>query len=424
MNLRNSKYSPDITYYDAFISGTTQNGSSKLASFEETRTEPILQKCNDYYMSVVKFQVDASGIPLFVCPVIPNPLDATDPNYTPFVVSMSYNNVLYSQNVIFYPHDNGPIPQSPSNTTIPKRPQNTSTFYYNVYYYNAFIAMVNDTITKVFNKMQLANSILSGTQAPYYKYDATTELIRLYVPNYDISGINPYLSQFTSLGTPIFPQPVGTIYMFLDPKLYGYFDAIQSFYNISYLTTIPNFMMIFRDLKNYEYTPENVANTPITNQTLLNISTPDIIVGNTDIYTVQPPWLYYQQEYSIISSWNSLVSIVFITKSLPIVGESIPTISEITGQDNSGSSFRNIISDFTPDIGVTGSQRNVFTYVPSGPYRLICLNSDQPLVKVDFQTYWQDKNQVLHPLFVSYGKVNTLKLGFFKKSLYDSSQLQ
>lgn len=403
---------PDVFYYDVIMPGVDFTPAS-LAKFDDNRSQSLMDNPSDYFLSVIRFSIDASVIPLFICPIV---LNQPDPNLTPFVVSFMYNNILYSQNVIYVPDDNS----SPPPITVPQN--TTSSFYYYVYFYSSFINMVNTALTTAFAKLTTAVPSLSSVPPPYYIYDTSTQLISLIVPNIVIAGVNLFLTQYSANGTPALPQNSGTIYMFLNLQLFSFFDGIEAYNYISPSSVstpiYPDFLMIFRDLKNnYYYPPQNVSNYPITNQTLTSISTLDTTnTAYTDSYTVQPHWFIFTQQYHIVSSWDSLSSIVFITQSIPVQKEYIPTLPFNNNGNIVGSSNRSILADFVPELTLAGEQRERFVYT-ANVFRLISLNSQIPLYKIDLQLFWTDRLQNLYPMRINYSQVDTIKLMFIKKEL-------
>ncbi|HEY6534343.1 MAG TPA: phage minor capsid protein, partial [Candidatus Nitrosocosmicus sp.] len=139
---------PDIVYYNIIIT-PERDRSRTLAVYEETRVEPIINNPNDYYMSIVRFSIDGSWIPLFIAPVVPNPLNPQDANLMPYLFSLTYLGTMYNVNVVYIPENNARIPNAPylSNGLII---QDVSTNYYFVYYYTTLINLLNTAIYKAF----------------------------------------------------------------------------------------------------------------------------------------------------------------------------------------------------------------------------------------------------------------------------------
>ncbi len=425
----------DIIYYNVIMVGNTAETNftnpfseyDVLAKFEENRVQPIIDKCSDFYMSVVRFSVDSASIPIFICNVIINPNNALDVNFTPFVVTLSCNGVDYSENLRFYTENAGYIPNPPTS----RGQDNTSDYYY-IYQYTTFINMLNTAINVCFTNLTVANPQYIGQDKPYFQFNKTANVIEYIVPNIIVSGTNTYITQFVQptsqtdinplIGTPIVPQPANTIYLYLNQKLYQYYSGIDSFYNP---IPIKSNLMTVRDLKNnYYYYPQNLPNNP-ANQIMTSFSvtyTPPPY--NSSSFTSQPQYFINKQEFNTVELWNSLSAIVFTTYSIPIQNEYIPSTSFSNSNGNSGvASFRPILTDFVPDLTSGGQSSSRFVYYPT-QYRFTQLLSDLPLTKFDLQMFWQDQYQQLHPLYISYNQSNSVKFMFLRKNLLKNYMLK
>jgi minor capsid protein V18/V19 len=401
----------DIIYYN--ITMTCQLAKSNtLAQYEETRTQPILDDPSQYYMSIIRFSIDGSNIPIVVCPVIPNPNNVNDINYTPFSITLQYAGVDYTSPLIFIPEINVPIlPQPPT-----LQGQDITTQYYYMYTYTTLVVMINNAIQSAFTALITANPGVSAAGVPYFIYDRSQQKFALVVPNTVIAGTNVYQTQFNGSNIPLTgtTQAAGTINIFLNSRIYSYFDSIESY---QYQDVVLSNLMLIRDLKNnYYYPSQNGANT----------SPPQVATSftNTNIsYTTAPVYYIFYQQYNTISNWNSLSGIVFLTSSLPIQYEYIPA-SAINPMSGSGfSAFRPIITDFTPVLEQAGDARTRIVYFPQGPYRLISLKSTDALYKIDLSIWWQDQYQNLYPLTISCNEADTIKIMFMKKSLAKNSNM-
>lgn len=410
----------DVIYYNITMTGSP-NAAQSIAQFYEERTQPIINNPSDYYLSVIRFSIDGSYIPIFICPVIANPLDVNDINYTPFTVTLSAEGNDFTQNIRYFPESSGyPLPLSPGVTGK----QDISSSYYYVYTYTRFVEMINNAIQVAFNNLIAAHPAYAITQAPYYIFDPDEKIISLIVRNDVLGGSNIWLTPKVPqanpsnpstppinqlAGQPVQPQPSNTIYMYENEYLFAYVDGIDSF---GYYQ-IPDkaLLLIFSDQKNnYYYPPQNSPNVPAT-------QTPTSFTDIATNYTTAPEWFIFTQQFQVLQNWNSLESIVFTTTHLPVQVEYIPSSSIITPNGVSGANFKPILTDFVPLLEEVGSTSSRFVYNPSGKYRLIDLKSQIPLRKIDLQIFWQDQFQNLYPLRISYNQSNSVKLMFIKKSM-------
>lgn len=414
MNNNISFINNDILYYNCVSYGDSKsNYYSSLAEFEETRTQPFLINPQEYYMSIVRFSIDASSVPLFVCPVIENPTDPTDINYTPYVVTLMTNNETFSANLRYIPNDNVPLPKAPIGNK-----QDLSGDYYFVYYYSIFIRMINIAIEEAMIKLRAEYPEVGAVKSAYCQYDSTTSRISLVVPNIYYNDEYVYTVDYDYGGTnmPLYnPQPPGKIYILINNLLYAHLDGIEAFLLKNYLGGIQFLMCVTDNKNNYYYPPQNQPNI-IADQTQTSFTNGDFT------YTTEPEWFIFPQQYTHMNAWNSIASIVFLTQ-MPIKPEYIPSLGIINNSSALGSSSMPILTDFVPDITVAGEQRTRFNYIPTGQYRLTEINSTIPLNKIQFKIYWMDRYQNLYPMRISQGQINSVKIMFIKKTLYKPALL-
>ena len=468
------KNEDDIIYYNVTINNNTSKPIP--AEYNESRTRAIIATPSDYYMSVVRFSFNASLLPILICPAIsPGGFFNQNVNTTPYSVTLSYVDITDSSltvtvNLAYIPendlyYDNGTSVTAPTAAVSPAVPsadniQDNSTSYYYIYYYSTIVKMVNVALQSAFEQIVLHFPTLEpNVSAPYIIFDRPSgkfSLIVQNVANPDNTAVNVYT-------TPRFPGGTGLsgnlsnvpvtesdsqgnqyyydssltkqprlalltqkIQIFMNDSLYELFDSIESFkYNVpsSVSANIGNQqhnLLVIDDLKNnYYYPPQNTSqNSASKVLTALSNTTPP---GTT---TAQPVFFQIEQQYSSISNWNSLTSVLITTSTLPIIMEGI------TGRVNSGDQSLPIITDFIPYNINPGDNRTQILYNPTGPYRMINMISNQPLNRINIKLFWQDKNGQLYPFMIppsAYGKTgfsNTMKLLFIRKELMKYTLLQ
>jgi hypothetical protein len=404
-----------------------------IATFEEARTQALIQNPSDYYMSVVRFSLDAKWIPLFVCPVVVNPFNTNDVNTTPYNITLTYGNNEFEVPLIFTPENDEPIPPPPTNINL----QNLQSSYYFMYSYNTFVTMINTAIYKLFHGYndQFINPIapyhvnglfdvvpgLSGIPIPYFIYDPITTRFSYVVPNIDnplVPGGNLYLTQYGLDNKPVLGAQA--IYLFLNEELNSLIDGLE-YFSLNGFTEV---LLVVKDYKNNYYYPPQYAGDSAPQQTLVNFSTSTTVVtpppnSETFTYTAAPVWFIFTQQYQTIELFNSIAEIVFLTSTLPIQPEYLPS-SAVVGSNASQSgniAFRPVLTDFVVPASTAGDVRSRLIYNPQGPYRLIDMHSHIPLVKVDLKIYWSDQYNNLYPMYISYNQSDTIKLMFIKKSM-------
>jgi hypothetical protein len=124
------------------------------------------------------------------------------------------------------------------------------------------------------------------------------------------------------------------------------------------------------------------------------------------------------QEYSTISNWTPVSSIVFTSNTLPIVSNqlSAPMIysegGNILSLSGNNSNFAQIITDLETN---DNCYKPNLIYTPSAEYRIISMTGNSPLSNIDVSVFWKSRLGVLHPLLLMSGSSTTLKFLFTKK---------
>ena len=388
------KVDDDHVYYNILIphNPTSSTGGlpPNLATFEENRVQPILDKPSDYYLAVTRFLVPGGTIPIFIFRV--NPYPNTDINQGIYSVTLSWNGndvqqyVEYQTNASNNTSYNVPFAQIPPALSSSNPNQTLSNYYY-VFSYQEMLDMVNTAISNALYTLINTYGAPSDAVAPYFIYNPQTQLFSL------ISQIK-YFDEATANGG---LGNLPTISLYVNLPLFRLFDGIEVIsegYNVT-------------NNKYIRYVIKNNNN--------------NFYFGNSNAAPTTYPYLYYQmsQEYPTIVNWNSLQSIVFTSVSLPSRSEYIPgtTSAGSVGLSQSGNNnFRQIITDFQVLQDLGGSARTVIQYFPQSPYRYVDLLSNDPLRKLDITVWWSDTDNNLYPVTVPTGGVVTIKMLFIKKS--------
>ncbi len=395
---------PDNVYFNAIFPGPEntndfQGPQVAQAEFAITRTTSIIPNCSDYYCSVVRFAIPLNEIPILLIPILPGcdtygpPFPAAPRNITPFIVGVRYNGVTYTQTIaandftgVGGPNLSSNVVFQPSNFTVAPVFQTSllvdkiDPAYLGIFNYTEFVEMINVALLAAFTAFAVANPAAPQalTAAPFFKYDQESQLFSLIAPS---SWITTYAQAV--------PDPAGVARVCCNLELGQYFSGFREIY-VTDNTPIP--------ANQINFLVENEGDNGYP----------------TNTYPAVPAYLQMIQDYRIIANWNSLRKIVITTNTLPIQTEAIPTGDATTGV----SSNRPIITDFVPQLNEAGDTRSVAYYNPSAQYRLVDMNQGIPLQKIDLKIYWEDKDSNLYPLNIRKYDQASVKLGFFKKSLY------
>lgn len=124
-----------------------------------------------------------------------------------------------------------------------------------------------------------------------------------------------------------------------------------------------------------------------------------------------------QQEYCSLFNWSSARSIVFTSNTIPVASENIN--AQIQGAQSNGTNTRKILTDFEFDVQNGISNNTLRSYVQYSPkvYRLIDLESNQPIYQTDIQIFFETEDQVLYPLYINPGEYISIKIMFRNRSL-------
>ena len=358
----NSNNLASRVYFDITVSNlnSTTLTSNPYLKFTESRSIPFVQNPSQYFFSIVRFSLDCNSLPIFV-PTIQ--ASQSDPNLTIYSLSMTYNNITVQSYIEFIPQD--------KTQTIPIAPKYTSTGlqiftdYYYVYNYEYLIYLINNTLTTCFNSLA-SQTTLPTTNIPYLKWDSVNNIATLIS---DQIGFNDQSTDFISL--------------YFNNALFQLFPSFPSIVSNSVSTTGLNYQI---SCSSY-----GIADT-ITKSTYIAFSC--------------------VQEYSTISIWNPIASIVFTSNTLPIVAENLSSplvfIDGETLQSTNGSNIANIITDFESNTGIYKSSLVYQPYI----YRYKQLLGTNPLYNLDIQCFWKNRIGSLIPFKLNAGNTATVKICF------------
>ena len=368
-----------IDFINNYITPTQINESDQNAEYSVTKTQPILDKCSDYYCSVIRFDIPLDLVPLYIMPIVPaspgiNP--QTNSDLTPMIIGISYLGVDYPVSVIYVP-DNTETP--PSQNQVGRQ---VITSYYFVYTYNNLVQAFNTALTAAYiaaGKPGYVGLPENDPGAPFITYNA------------DDQTINFIVSQF-------FINSGATI--FCNESSINYLDAIRAKF-LGY-------------------------NQPNGKDFVFNFN---IYPGGNNLYTGPNTFLpgtgnYYifKSEYNTLVFWSSLRKIIIATNTIPVKNEYVPSYNQNGSQNGVTTSFP-ILTDFVPHLETGGQSRSIAYYVPTGQYRLIDMQSDNPLYNINIKLYWEDKQGDLYPIEISTQQEANVKLAFLRKTLYKPSNL-
>ncbi len=300
------------------------------------------------------------NVPINNIPLFKIPVDVTqnNPNITTMVIGVSTTGGVNGTKF-----DEQVVYIADNTLTAPTPSVTGPTFFTTTQtlsnYYDIFSVV---QVLELFNTAlaaAVAASSVSAT-APYYIFDSTTQLIKLVVD-----------TSFYTSGLSIFMND-----------------------------TVKNYLSSFRYLENFKPTVEDnfyqiLAPLPYGSPT-----------GG--------PYLFVEESNSL-NLWFDLNRIIIKTNTLPVKSESVPSTS-----NNGAVTYSPILTDFVvglDDLSLT-NQSAIFN--PLAQYRLIDMSSRTPIKSVHIAILYSDRFGNTYPLLLDKNQSATIKLGFFKRSLYNN----
>jgi hypothetical protein len=354
-------------YFNAILNGPSATSPTDgiAAIFDVTRTQPIISKPSDYYVSIIRMTLPLNSMPIFICPI------TIQPNTTPWVVGIDYNGVYYSQIVMW-------------QTELYTTPQSNlfADWYHFCFSYGTFVSMINVAMAAAYAAFRAANPLAPQAvpnQAPFLIYNSTTELF---------SWV--WHQSWASLPPAVYPPAAGVARVGLNYPLLAVFDGFR--------TLLVN---------GSSPDPEDEANYVFEDT-------------GDNIYAALPNTKFTVQGFDAISLLANLRRIVVTTSSLPIVSESVPGNNSTAGLDSQSNTASTlpILTDFVPQLDFSNDVRSIVYYTPTAQYRLTNMVSDLPLSRVQLSFWWQATDGTLVPIIIARNQQVGVKLAFFKKSLY------
>ena len=382
---------PDFVYYNSHAI-STQNYSKGIkndavAKISEDRTTAIINDISKYDLSIVRFDaVGLKDIPIFI-PMIES--NQSDPNKTVYRCTFKARisdgasgeeSFEVTKNMIFEPQIGGlQTPKSPDPL-----PDYNNEYYY-VHTFSHVVRMINRLFETCYEELQetiddnATDPITINQKPPHLEFEPSSKTFKLYFDN-------------RGYGQNQFNIPTGS-------DAYFEMSFNSNLYNI-----LSNFQGFFREGSDDTYFTFLYPN---------DISRKEELIGG--VY-----YIVLSQENESLQLWSPACNIVFTTDIIPSLPEQISvsnlygTFTERIGTNND---TEHIITDISLPLDNPYDVQNI-SYVPSGEYRMINLNSTagRDLKNINFALSWRNKyNGSLVPVRLSGGAYFGVKLLFRKK---------
>jgi len=374
---------PDKLYYDITITNLqTKTTPPPIVSFNESRNIPFVYKPEDYYFSIIRFTLDTPTLPILTPDIVPF---SSNRNLTIYSFTLQWTNPVapfqtFTEQtpIIFIPQDKqAALPNPPSLTS--NGLQNNLGGYYDIYNYQYWIFLCNNTLTQCFNHLntQVLAAVLSlpTVNAPVLTFDTQNNIGIL---NADQAGYDYTVSNH--------------IKIYFNPALYQLFSS---------------FPVII----------ENITSPSLGLNLLIDTNT----FGGSNLVSyppISPTYTAIQvfQEYSTIALWTPITSIVFTSSTLPIIPNQVSApLLFFDGRIITNGNNSNISQIITDIVSDTGIYKPNIVYNPQAEYRLIELQGNRPLNNIDISIFFKNRVGELIPFRLSSGSTATVKILFTKK---------
>jgi len=381
LDLRQKDSNPDKVYYDLTIAnlnnGDTNPVNSPPLIFNEQRQNAIIPNTGDYYLSIVRFQLDTSSLPIFV-PIIQ--IGQPDPNATIYSVTVvdNTNNFAYQVYIQWVNQiANVDVLEPPAPNPI----QAESEWYF-CYSFEWFVNLVNTALSTAIDSSHanLTNGIASMA------WNASSNSATLYLDE----------ANFYTLSVPAINPTKPAFSLYFNQALFTLFSSFPA----EYLGSVGVTNGMNYKIQVYNYNGINTIQLPVT--------------------APATTCVYINQEWDTTGVWTPVSSIVFTSATFPIVPTRLsPPQAFLNGvlynlsASGNNSNVAQVITDLASgDLCYKPS----LLYEPTAQFRLIDMVGNTPLTNINIQVFWKSKLGNFVPFRLATGNSCSMKLLFTKKS--------
>lgn len=376
---------PDKVYYDINISNlATTSTAGPTIYFNETRNSPFILDPASYYLSIVRFTLDTNTLPVIQPDIQPAP--NSNVNLTNYSITLEYNNpvapfqsFLQQTFITFVPQNNQAIVPAPPSQTLSGL-QNNETGYYDIFNYQYWILLVNNTFQQCFTALNAqvvaAGLVLPTPNSPVMSWDIQNNIAIL---NADQAGYDD--------------TTANKIDIYFNPPLFNIFSSFPFIIESN---------DVFAGGKNARIIMSGFGGANVV-----------------QFPPVAPTYVALQivQEYSTLALWTPITSIVFTSNTLPIVANQVsaPLLFFDGKRFQSGGNNSNIAQIITDFVANNGIYKPNVVYIPSAQYRLVDLVGNSPLYNIDIEVFYKNRVGEFIPIRLNSGGTATIKILFTRK---------
>jgi hypothetical protein len=390
LDLRQKDSNPDKVYYDLTIAnlnnGDVNAVNSPYLIFNEQRQNSIIPNTGDYYMSIVRFQLDTSSLPIFV-PIIQ--LGQSDPNATIYSVTV-VNNTTGALSQVYIEWVNQIKNQDVLEPPPPNPVQAESEWYF-CYSFEWFVNLVNTALSTALSNVGII-------PYPTPPVPPATNGLASMAWNASSNTATLYLDEANFYTPDAGTVPAG------QPKFSLYFNqalfTLFSSFPAEYLGSVGVTNGMNYKIQVYNYSGINTIQLPVTAPSINCI--------------------YINQEWDTTGVWTPVSSIVFTSATFPIIPTRLsPPQAFLNGvlynlsSSGNNSNVAQVITDLASgDLCYKPS----LLYEPTAQFRLIDMVGNTPLTNINIQVFWKSKLGNFVPFRLATGNSCSMKLLFTKKS--------
>lgn len=398
LDLRKKEANPDQVYYDLTIANTNNGDvnpvNSPVLIFNEQRQNAIVNNTGEYYLSIVRFQLDTTSLPI-LAPII-------EDYFTQIQQGSSATNSKTIYSVTIVDNTSGLpyqvyiewLPQI-NNIDVPAPPAPTSTYpiqveseWYFCYNFEWFVNLVNIALNTALTNAGIP-PLPTPVPSPIPPYgiavmgwNTTSSSASLYLDEANFGGATPLYSLY-------FNQALYTLFSSFPATYYG---SVGVSNGLNYNINVPNIQGL-----NSIFLP--VVNVPPYPQTTC---------------------IQINQEWDTTALWTPVSSIVFTSATFPIIPNRLsPPQAYNNGvlinlnANSNNSNFAQVITDIaSADL----CYKPTLIYAPDAQYRLIDMIGNTPLTNINIQVFWKSKLGNFVPFRLATGNTCAMKLLFTKKT--------
>ena len=390
----------DVTYLN--------NASDKLPKpiiFDQYKDAPFIYgDTNDYYMSITRFSLNNTTLPVIIPDVKTFLPDGMNPLGMPIENADIYTNYNIDLGIGTAPAQ--AVWASGGISTVKFVPQLYPSIHKVPSYYPKTVPeLYADPYYRITSIQHFLNMINAALDISFYTLKAMTDyaaiLAKALPPKFIWNGSKIELLYTDEYIQTLYDFPTfatNTLFIGMNTNLYNLlasFNMTQIFPPSS--TPLVDSIDYFINIRD-KYSKDTI---------LIKGPTGTTIALNSQ-----------EQEYSSVPFWSPIETIFFTTSSLP-VSLSANLGTTFTGDNYanlaSGNTNATVISDFVYDQTLGTEMLGSLSYIATGEYRLYDLDSSIDIKQLRITCWWKDKNGGNHMMYAPYGSGANMKILFRRK---------